>query len=87
MTCHARARVSRLGCKHARCDPGPPHARAPGTARRVRRVVGAWSQVPRGFLPTTSLALAQVWTVAFSKDGTRLASGSDDRHLVIYSMA
>jgi WD40 repeat protein len=38
-------------------------------------------------MPVAPLDPAQVWALAFNSDGTRLASGGDDKLLTIYSIA
>jgi len=49
--------------------------------------VKLWELSSRSLVQTITEHTDQVWGCAFSSDGNRLASVSDDKQLVIYSVA
>lgn len=49
--------------------------------------VKLWELASRSLVQTVTEHNDQVWGVAFSADGKRLASVGDDKQLVVYSVA
>jgi WD repeat-containing protein 61 len=49
--------------------------------------VKLWELSSRSLVQTISEHTDQVWSCAFSSDGSRLASVGDDKQLVVYSVA
>lgn len=49
--------------------------------------VKLWELSSRSLVQTLSEHTDQVWGVAFSSDGSRLASVGDDKQLVLYGVA
>lgn len=63
--------------------PGGGHFATSSSDARVR----LWDLSTRTCLQTLGEHTDQVWGLAFSSDGTRLASAGDDKLLTIYSVA
>jgi WD repeat-containing protein 61 len=49
--------------------------------------VKLWQLGTRSLIQTITEHTDQVWSCAFSMDGSRLASVGDDKRLVVYSVA
>jgi WD repeat-containing protein 61 len=49
--------------------------------------VKLWELSSRSLVQTIAEHTDQVWSCAFSGDGTRLATVGDDKQLVVYSVA
>eukprot|EP00955_Chlamydomonas_euryale_P058197 357000-Chlamydomonas_euryale.AAC.2 len=65
-----------------------PHHPSSSAARRSGgsdSKVKLWDVGARACVQTLSDHTDQVWSVAFSSDGNRLASASDDKHVITYS--
>jgi WD repeat-containing protein 61 len=63
-----------------------PHA-AYAVAATLLTQVKLWELSSRSLVQTISEHTDQVWSCAFSSDGSRLASVGDDKQLVVYSVA